>query len=532
MPRSAAGTTACLLFFTGFFFTGAASADDWTTAGNDAQRSGWVRADTKISTASVRSPEFRLLWKMEFDNEARRGSALTAPVLLDFLISHRGFRSLAFVAGSAGSVFTVDTDLARPEWRRPLGAAPGGGSARCPGGMTANLSRPTAAAMPSLLGFAARGRRTPGKSGAGKPKEGAVTLAAAAARAPSRPAAPQQRNARTRPPAGRSLRGLSLVYALAADGMLHSLYTSNGRNRGAPAAFLPPNADAKGLIVVDNTAYVATANGCGGAPNGVWALDLETKKVSHWKSTGGSIAGLLGPAIGADGVVYAATVQGGIAALEAKTLALRALSPGGGFHSSPVIVDYKGEDYLAAAAADGSLRLYAAADLGAPAAQTEPFLARWFSSGALAAWRGADGVTRLLAAGVAADQGILVSWKIAERGGKPVLERDWEFSLDSSPLPPIVVNGVVFAVASGGGTMMPGTPPSPGPIPPPAAGGVRGSAHARLYALDGVTGEALWDSGAGIEAAASGYALSAGPAHVYLTTSDSALYAFGIPIEH
>ncbi len=508
MKRSAADTArtiACLLVF-----TAAAGADDWTTAGNDAQRSGWVRADTKISTASVRSPEFQMLWKMQLDNEARQGNALTAPVLLDFLISHRGFRSLGFVAGSSGAVFTMDTDLARPEWSRPLGAVSGGGSAACPGGMTANLSRPTAAALPSLGGFAARGRRTPGKSGVGEPQEGAVTLAAATARAPARPAVSRPRDTRTRPPAGRSLRGLSLVYALSAGGMLHALYTSNGHDHDAPAAFLPANANAKGLIVVDNTAYVATSNGCGGAPDGVWALDIETKKVSKWESTGGSIAGFLGPAIGPDGVVYAATEKGSVVALEAKSLKPLASSPGGGFRSSPLVVDYKGKDYIAAAAADGSLHLYAAADLDAPAAKTEAFSDKDFSPGALAAWRDSGAMNWILAPSVAGGKGSVAAWKIVDRGGKPALEKGWESARMDTPLPPIVVNGVVFAVA----------------------GGRRDSIPAKLYALDGATGETLWDSGGAVTAAASGYALSAGPAHVYLTTAGSALYAFGIPIEH
>ncbi len=506
MTRSAADTArtiACLLAF-----TAAANADDWTTAGNDAQRSGWVRADTKISNASVRSSELQMLWKMQLDNEARPGAALTAPVLLDFLISHRGFRSLGFVAGSSGAVFTMDTDLARPEWSRPLGSAAGGGTAACPGGMTANLSRPTAAALPSLGGFAARGRRTPGKSGAGEPKQGAVTLAAA--RAPARPAVSRPQDTRTRPPAGRSLRGLSLVYALSAGGMLHALYTSNGHDHDAPIPFLPANANAKGLVVVDNVAYVATSNGCGGAPDGVWALDLQTKKVSRWQSTGGSVAGLLGPAIGPDGVVYAATEQGSIVALEANSLKQLAASPGGGFRSSPVVIDYKGKDYIAAAAADGSLRLHDAADLDAPAAKTEAFFARDFSPGAPATWRGADGAHWILIPSAAGGKGSVVAWKIIDRGGKPALEKGWESAPMTMPLPPIVVNSVVFAVS----------------------GGRRGSIPAKLYALDGATGETLWDSAAAVASSAAGYALSAGPAHVYLTTTDGALYAFGIPIEH
>ena len=76
-----------------------ARPDDWTTLGYDAQRSSWVRADNKTSPTTVRAPDFRFLWKIDLPNEPRSGNSLTPPALLDFLISHRGFRSLAFVGG-------------------------------------------------------------------------------------------------------------------------------------------------------------------------------------------------------------------------------------------------------------------------------------------------------------------------------------------------------------------------------------------------------------------------------------------------
>ena len=96
------------------------------------------------------------------------------------------------------------------------------------------------------------------------------------------------------------------MLVLTSDGKLHSLYVSNGAEPDPPVQFVPPNAHAHGLIAYDNTAYVATANGCGGVDNGVWALDLATKKVTRWKSTGGGVAGTAGPAVGPDGTLYAA----------------------------------------------------------------------------------------------------------------------------------------------------------------------------------------------------------------------------------
>ncbi len=496
-----AKSIACLIIL-----AAAVSADDWTTAGADAQRSGWVRADTKISPASVQSPEFQLLWKTKLDNAPRHGNALSAPVLLDFLISHRGFRSLSFVAGSSGKVFVMDTDLTRPEWERPFTVSSDQGTADCPGGMTAGLTRPTIAALPAFGGFAARGRRNPGKSGVGKPNAGAVTLIPGTSR-PAARSAPTVEATRLRPSGGRSLRGLSLVFALTPDGMLHSLYVSNGHDHEAPKRFVPAGANARGLIVVDNVAYVATVNGCGGAPDGIWALDLATNKVSTWKSTGGSIAGLLGPAIGPDGVVYAATEKGSLVALEAKTLKQLGSSAATGFRTSPVVVDYNTKDYLAAIAADGSLQLLDGANLSAAAATTKPSAGRGFSPGAVATWLDTSETHWIVAPSAEGGRGAITAWKIVDKAGSPALEMGWKSSRIDSPLPPIVVNGIVFAVSGG-------------------------RAPARLHALDGQTGKTLWNSGSAITSAAGGYALSAGPAHIYLSVADSTLYSFGIGIEH
>jgi len=501
-------------------------APDWTTTGNDAQRSSWIRADLKISTESVSDPGFKLMWKIELDNQARHGNALTPPVLLDFLISHRGFRSLAFVGGSSDRVFVMDTDLARMEWERRLSAGDSSnGTPDCPGGMTTGLTRLTNLGLPPLGGIVARGRRTPAESGVGQPNEGAVTLAAAASRSPSRPAAPPV-SSRERPPARRVLRGLNFVYALTSDGMLRTLYVSNGIDREPPIQFLPPNANAHGLIVVDGSAYVATKNGCGGVNDGVWALDLESKEVVSWKSPTGGIAGLAGPAFSPDGNLYAATSGGSVVALKAKTLELSDsyAPPGQGFTSSPVVIDYDEKDYLAVAAKDGSIHLLDGSSLSGSGHHTPPNAAASnFTPGALATWQDESGVDWVLApsgpqasgasfpiTNGAVTNGAVVAWKIVETGGSPALEPGWVSRNLISPLPPIVINGVVFA----------------------ASAGAEGSSSAALYALDGATGKVLWESGDAIQTYAPRNGLSAGPGAVYMSTIDGTLHAFGFAIEH
>ena len=546
MKRLSAGALVCFgCFF--FWADSARSQSDWTTIGNDAQRSSWIRADAKISTAGVQQPDFKLLWKLKLDNEPRQLNALTQPVLYDFYISYRGFRSLGFMAGSSGKVFVMDTDLARMEWERPVGSPPPPkGTLDCPGGMTANLTRPTSAAIPALVGFLGRGRRNPASSGVGRPNEGAVTLAAAIGSRSRRPPSPTRSSSRWRPPPSRSLRGLRLVYALSSDGMLHAMYVSNGDDRVPPLKFLPPNANAQGLIVVDDVAYVATTNACGGVADGVWALDLESKKVTTWKSNSGGVAGLAGPAFGPDGTLYVATAGGSIVALEAKTLKqIGSYTPGSaGFTSSPVVIDYNEKDYLAATAKDGTIHLLDGANLGGsdgrtPAGKTPAYSAgAGFVPGALATWQDSGGVSWVLApsgGGLArganfplangkVTNGAIVAWKVAGKNGSPSLEPGWISRDMVSPLPPIVVNGVVFAVSSGAYRTSDSSMS--------AAQRAQRSSPAVLYALDGATGKVLWESADAITSFAPRNGLSAGGGAVYLSDYEGTLYAFGFPMEH
>lgn len=509
-------------------------SQDWTTIGYDAQRSSWIRSDAKLSTASVRDPDFVLLWKRKLDNEARQLNALTPPVLLDLYVGYRGFRSLAFFGGSAGRVFAIDTDLNRLEWEKFLGSVqPGQGTEACPGGMTAGLTRPTSAQLPPLGGFSRRGRRSPASSAVGLPNQGAVTLAPTG-RSGSPPSI-MPASSRERPPARPPLRGLRTVYALSNDGMLHSLLVSNGDTHGKALRFLPPNANAQGLIVVDDIAYVATTNGCNDTDDGIWALNLESGGVVSWKSPGGSVVGLAGPALGTDGTVYAATgpapgaptnASYSVVALEARTLKEkgRYRLNGGGFVSSPVVVDYKDKDYLTVAAKDGSIHLLDGANLGMALDKTPGYpAASDFGPGALASWRDGEGAVWVLApiggplfaafstANGSVSNGAIVAWKVVDKNGSPGLEPGWISQDMISPLPPIVVNGVVFAASSGRG---------------------RRSSPAVLYALDGATGKTLWESGDKIASFAPANALSSGGSTVYLSTHDGTLYAFGFPIEH
>ena len=121
--------------------------------------------------------------------------------------------------------------------------------------------------------------------------------------------------------------------ALASDGKLHAHYVASGGEPEAPIPFLPPNAHAVGLTVVGNVAYAATTNKCGGADNGIWAVDLETRKVTTWK-TSSNIAGTAGPAFGPDGTIYAAAGSE-LVALSPAALEPKAVYKSDGAETSP-----------------------------------------------------------------------------------------------------------------------------------------------------------------------------------------------------
>ncbi len=533
---------------------------DWMTGNGDAQRSAWVRADAKISKESLqdpkRKPGFQFLWKLKLDNKPRQLNSLAPPATLERLIGFRGFRMLGFVGGSSNAVFTIDTDLGRMEWEKKLvtNAPSQDGTLACPGGMTTGVARPTVATIPpSSFGGGGGGRSTPARSAVGEPGQGAVTLALVRPNPPGPPPASSSNTTPTRPPrpnpanppGGQFGAGPFLVYALSGDGMFHSMHLSNGADFEQPVKFLPPNANANGLIVVDNVAYVVTEGNCGGAANGVWALDLVSKQVTTWKA---NVVGIAGPAFGGDGTLYVATGSGGespnsLVALDPKTLSVKGQYTAGAheFSSSPVLFEYKGKTLIAATTKDGRVHLLDSANLGGAdnqsALYTTPASSKAvaMAPGALASWQDRSGARWILAptAGAqaadlgfksAATNGAVVAWKLVEQNGALTLQPAWASRDLISPLPPTIINGVVF-VTSGGEFRTDDSKIT-------AAERARRSSRAVLYALDGETGKEIWNSGTTIASFARGAALSGGVGQIYLTTYDGVIHAFGFPMEH
>ena len=99
--------------------------------------------------------------------------------------------------------------------------------------------------------------------------------------------------------------------------------------------------------------------------------------------------------------------------------------------------------------------------------------------------------------------------KLVDAGGALSLESSWVSNDLVSPTTPLIVNGVVFTLASGAST-----------------GTGRGTA-AVLYAYDGASGKPLWNSGKAMTSPASPGSMWSGLGQVYVGLQDGTLHAFG-----
>ena len=122
-----------------------------------------------------------------------------------------------------------------------------------------------------------------------------------------------------------------------------------------------------------------------------------------------------------------------------------------------------------------------------------------------------------------ASHGSIMAFRLDVKEQKPALEPVWISRDLNVPEPPIVANGVVYALSSGEDVRQ-----------ADASGAglntaerVRGSGHAVLYAFDALTGKELFSSGDTITSFThfGGIALSNG--RVFVTTYDGFVYAFG-----
>jgi outer membrane protein assembly factor BamB len=518
---------------------------DWFALGGDAARDGWEKGEQKFVKDDVK--DFQLLWQRKLDNSKHASAGLLPPVILGNLIGYRGFKELAFVAGSGNSLWSIDADLNRMYWSKHFDIAKGKGGKSCGESLTA------APALTPPFVF---------RSSAA-PKAPAGTVGATAA---SKPATPLHIKS-----AFEHFVEPHPVYFLTGDGVLHKLNQSDGSEMGEPIPFVPAGSVAQALNVSEDTVYTSSLAACG-QPAAVWSVDTAdpAAKVKSIK-LGADAAGLEGVALGSDGMAFVQTKYGpldpgsgkfggALVALDKDlTVSQYFVVPQAEGKqadtpvnvTSPVVFAYKGTEFVVTANQDGRLYVLQGSAVGSddhhhyisksmvvPAMDGKTEGIR----GGLSSWEDTDGSRYLLVPvwgslsaelqaaipGTDAPNGSIVAFKLEDKDGVATLTPAWVSRDLDSPVPPVIAKGVVFALANGkfshseervhGVMTMRETP--------------RKGTHATLYALDGVTGKEMYSTGDKVAAAGNLTGMSIANGRIYFATVDDTVQVFGKYLEH
>lgn len=492
------------------------AAADWPVFGGDPQRSGWARRETAIGKDNVKS--MQLLWKLQLDNVARELNSLTVPVIVEQVITPRGFKDMVIVAGSSDNLYAIDADTGKLIWRKKFEAE-------------------------------------------GAPKQKPHWLC------------PNALNDTPVIEKGRD----KTVHVISSDGKLHSLNVVNGEDRWAPVQFVPPYSKNWSLNLVDGVIYTTISQGCNGAKSGVYAMDLKDPKhpIAFFQAdvAGGGIWGRAGAAIGSSGVVFAETGDGPwdpakgnyadtFLGLSPKVLKLvdyytpanrewitrKDLDMG---NISPIVFKHKDREFVVGSGKEGALFLLDAKSLGGADHRTPVFRSPLYTNedvdfagrgfwGAFASWEDEKGTRWVYAPAWGpphskapafpvrngeAPNGSIMAFKVEEKDGKPILSPAWISRDMNVPEPPIIANGIVFSVSSGENVRQ---ADSAGKLFTSQQRATTPVGNATLYAFDAETGKELFSSDKTMPSFThfGGAAIANG--QVYVTTYDSTLYAFGL----
>lgn len=230
-----------------------ALAADWLTFGHDPQRSGWAFEETKLTPQNVGG--LKLKWSVQLPNQPLGLNALTPPLVARDVVTTKGVKTLVYVAGSSNHLFALDVANGEILWTRRFQSYASANTESfylCPNAINAT---------PVIA------------------------------------------------------RNVNLIYVLAYDGRVYGLDLGTGAVRFGPFQFVPPFAKAWSLNYHGGTLYTTTSQGCGGDRSGVYSIDVRNPMLhtSHEllvrRGSGAGMWSRGGTAIGG-GRVYVSTGDG------------------------------------------------------------------------------------------------------------------------------------------------------------------------------------------------------------------------------
>jgi outer membrane protein assembly factor BamB len=490
---------------------------EWPTFGGDPQRTGWAMKETILNRDNVGTLE--LMWKIHLDDAPKELTSLTAPIVIDQVKTARGIKEYVVVAGASDTLFAVDADTGKLVWSKALGVT-------------------------------------------GAPVRTSNTLCPFALNA-----TPVAQNGRPK-----------TIYTISSDGRLHAVSAVDGEDKFAPFPFVPGFGKNWSLNLAGGVLYTAISQRCNGVLSGVYTVDLNVlEHTIHYFQAGPAGAGIwgrAGVAVSESGTVFAETGDGPwdpetgkfsdtILALTGTEVKLsdyytptnrewitrKDLDMG---NVTPVVFKFRNKEYLAGAGKEGRIYLLDTAALGGDDHRTPLLRTDLMTNedvayaghgfwGSFATWVDAQGARWLFAPawgpphpkavfpvtnGEAAN-GSIMAFRIEGKDNKPDVRPAWISRDFNVPEPPIIANGVVFALSSGEDVRQSDATGKSMNTPER----LRGSTKATLFALNAETGKELYSSRDIIQSFThfGGIALSNG--RVFVSTYDGNVYAFGLKNE-
>ncbi len=506
----AAGFALGMSFFVAPQF--AAAQSEWLTWGYDQQRSGWNQSETTLTKENVSHLELK--WKSQLSTAPSELvlSTLTAP-LVATVNGPQGPKTRVFIVGSDNTVYAIDSETGEVTWQKKFP------NALTPKQATNYQCSNTQNATPVI------------------DKESGT------------------------------------IYVSTSDGKLRGLSLENGEERMAPVDFTSPFSRNWSLNLVDGVIYSSTGRGCGGVMAHFIAFDLKdpSRHVTEYYTSSGRPAGAWGRGgvvIGPKGI-YAQTADGpydpaaGKLSHTVMAMSLRnfrlldSYTPSNWPYleekdldigsAGPALFPFQKWTILASAGKESVIYLLDADSLGGADHHTPLYQSpRWGNDeafhdnrgvwGSMATWQDAQGRRWLLSpmAGPpskgappfihsygSADRGSIMAFEVRLDPDKntPMLVPTWISRDMHSPDPPVIANGVVYALQTGKNTTESRTAGKMGSVP---------ATNAVLYALDAETGQQLYSSEKLIDSWTHFSEPVVAGGRVYVSTWDGRVYAFGL----
>ena len=489
-------------------------SQEWLTWGGDAARTSWAKLESTLTPANVGRLELK--WKAQLDNPSKVEvlSPLTAPVVIENVRTKRGPKTLLFVVGSEDIIYALDASSGKVFWQRNF----------------PNTIKPLQAA----------GVNCPNTQN-------------------STPVIDKE---------------LGILYVLTSDGKLRGLGVSDGEDRMVPSDFVKPHSRPWSLNLIDGVVYLNVGRGCGGQV--AMTAGMNVKDPAHaivkFESSKGRPSGAwgsAGPVLGPHGLLVqtadgAWDVDGGLWANSVVQLSLSDLKVTDYFtpentklltqkdldfgSASPIAFPFQNWNLIAAAGKEGTIYLLDGGSFGGADHRAPIFSLKYGNDdmvsgqrysarglwGAMATAEDAHGnrwlyvpmwgpvaqkAPRFKYSYGMADSGSVMGFQLGLDGGKPTLLPMWMSRSMSVPEPPVVVNGMVFALSSGENTRQ-------HPLTPQERTSQVGNAI--LYAYDATTGKELYSSNQLIDSWSHFGGLAIAGGRIYLVTYQNRVYSFGL----